>query len=413
MRTICRAKSSMVILAALAVSGGATWVNAQSSPTPSSIPAGRVRENDVVLPVLTSATSVSGAITKSLLYRVTFSGNPAYIAVDGLPTGLRFSSSTNEIYGTPTEMGTFQVSATATNAAGSTTALLTISIGLPGRLTNLSARSFVGTGERMAIVGMAVGGRFTSGSIPLLVRGVGPTMAGYGVGGVLSDPRLVLRRQDTGAILAEIDDWAGDAAVSAVGLATGAFPLASAASRDAALTASLGSGAYTVGVSPASDATGIALTEIYDAHGDNYTPSSARLVNLSARAWVGTGADALILGFVISGSTPVNLVIRGVGPELAHYGVNGYLADPQLVISQNINGALVTVATNDDWRGSKEVVIASVLAGAFPLPSIDSKDAALTIQLGPGVYSVTLTGVGGTTGVGLLEIYQDIRFDSN
>ncbi len=106
-------------------------------------------------------------------------------------------------------------------------------------------------------------------------------------------------------------------------------------------------------------------------------------------------------------------MIRGVGPELVHYGVSGYLADPQLVISRNINGDLVTVATNDDWRGSKEVVIASDLAGAFPLTSIDSKDAALTIQLGPGVYSVTLTGVGGSTGVGLLEIYQDTRFDSN
>ncbi len=366
--------------------------------------------NEIALPSLTSATSVSAAITKSFLYRVSFSGNPTSIAVDGLPPGLRFVADTSYIVGTPTVMGIFQVTATATNSAGATAATVTISVGLPGRLTNLSARSWVGTGERIAIVGMAVGGRNTSGSIPLLIRGVGPTMSGYGVAGVLSDPRLVLR-QDQDTVLAENDDWGGDTTVSAVQAMTGAFPFSSASSRDAALTTNLPAGAYTVGVSPGNGATGVALTEIYDAFGDGYTPGSARLVNLSARAWVGTGADVLILGFVIKGSTPVYLLIRGMGPALARYGVSGYLADPQLVISRVTGDGLVTVATNDDWRGSKEVVMAGGIAGAFPLTSIDSKDAALTIQLGPGVYSVTLSGVGGTTGVALLEVYQDLRFD--
>lgn len=411
MRLSIHCKAVRVTVVVLAVYGWIQWAHGQTEASSIHDSKQLIRINDVALPELTSATSVSGAITRSFYYRVFFSGNPTSVKVDGLPPGLSFNASEGYIFGTPSVMGTFYLTATATNSAGTTVAVVTITVGLQGRLTNLSARSYVGTGERIAIVGMAIGGRNTGGSIPLLVRGVGPTMADYGVAGVLPDPRIVLRQQDTNTLLAENDDWAGDATVSAVGLKTGAFPFASTASHDAALTTNLPSGAYTAGVSSADSTAGIALTEIYDAFGDGFTPSSARLVNLSARAWVGSGANVLILGFVIEGSTPVDLLIRGVGPELARYGVVGYLADPQLVISQNLNGNLVTVATNDDWHGSKEVLLAGAAAGAFPLTHIETKDAALTILLKPGVYSVMLTGVGGTTGVALLEIYQDARFD--
>src|SRR5208337_5240572 len=85
------------------------------------------------------------------------------------------------------------------------------------------------------------------------------------------------------------------------------------------------------------DALPICLAEIYDA--DTGTPA-ARLINISARASVGTGSNILIAGFVISGNTPEKVVIRGIGPTLSLFGVTGSLATPQLVLYDSGNNAL-------------------------------------------------------------------------
>jgi hypothetical protein len=116
----------------------------------------------------------------------------------------------------------------------------------------------------------------------------------------------------------------------------------------------------------------------------------------------------------VSGSVPKTLLIRGVGPSLAPYGVTGLLADPVLNIYDS-SGNLV--ATNNDW-GTPVAVNASqtpataatltstaIQVGAFPLIA-GSKDAALIVTLPPGAYTAQVSGNGGATGAGMAEVYE-------
>ncbi len=132
--------------------------------------------------------------------------------------------------------------------------------------------------------------------------------------------------------------------------------------------------------------------------------TATKLINLSCRARVGTGGDILIPGLVISGTAPKTLLVRGVGPTLASFGVTGELADPNLTVFSGSSA----IATNNDWSSGPNtaaLVAAASETGAFALPN-GSRDAALIVTLNPGSYTVQVAGVGGTTGVALVEIYE-------
>ena len=308
-------------------------------------------------------------------------------------------------------MSSDQFRCVATNASGAATsnpATLTVSSTIDvGRLINLSVRSNAGTGAQTLIVGVVLGGSGTTGSKPVLIRGVGPTLTTYGVPGALLDPQLELYVQGAATPFATNDDWAGNAQVTAVGNAVGAFAFSSTTSKDAALYTSPAGGVYSVKVLGAAGTTGIALAEIYDATPTGtYTAATPRLVNVSARTQVGTGASALIAGFVIGGTTPCKVMIRGIGPTLTGYGVPGALADPYLELF--LQGASTPMNTNDDWStaaNAAAVQAAVTQVGAFALTN-GSKDAVLLVTLQPGVYSAKVSGVNNTTGVGLVELYE-------
>jgi len=139
--------------------------------------------------------------------------------------------------------------------------------------------------------------------------------------------------------------------------------------------------------------------EVYDAGGS----AGARLVNVSARSRVSAGDGVLIAGFVVNDSTRAVLV-RGIGPALTGFGVTGALTNPQLRI---FKGSRV-IAENDDWSvasGAIAVAAASQSVQAFPL-STGSRDAALLLTLSPGAYTVQVSGVGGTAGAALIEVYE-------
>jgi hypothetical protein len=129
------------------------------------------------------------------------------------------------------------------------------------RFTNVSARSLVGTGSDVLVAGFVVSG---TGTKTLLIRGVGATLGGFGVGGVLQDPQLVVRNSSNSTIVASNDDWNGNATVASTASTLGAFALSS--NLDAALVVSLPPGVYTATVSGVSNTTGIALVEVYDAN---------------------------------------------------------------------------------------------------------------------------------------------------
>lgn len=120
-----------------------------------------------------------------------------------------------------------------------------------------------------------------------------------------------------------------------------------------------------------------------------------KLVNISARSQLVDSNNPLIGGFVVQDG-PTQVLIRGIGPTLAQFGITDVLADPTL---QLIGGA-----ANDNWSGA-EVAAAAAQEFAFALP-VGSKDAAMLVTLPPGIYTVHLTGVGATSGVALLEIYE-------
>lgn len=130
-----------------------------------------------------------------------------------------------------------------------------------------------------------------------------------------------------------------------------------------------------------------------------------RLLNLSSRAQTGVGENVHIAGFVVNGPKPKTLLIRGVGPTLAGLGVASPLADPALRI---YNAAGTVIASNDNWgnaTSSAELAAATTTTGAFALAN-DSKDAALLINLDPGVYSAHVFSTDGNTGITLLEVYE-------
>ena len=189
-----------------------------------------------------------------------------------------------------------------------------------------------------------------------------PTPGDFGVNGSISDPTLGLFSGTTET--QSNDNW--DTSISSIFQTVGAFALPDN-SLDAALVATLTSASYTVKVTGNNGATGIALAEIYDTAFPT-TPTGPRLTNISARSQVGTGAEVLVAGFVIGGTGTKNLLIRGVGPTLGNFGVNGSIADPQLTLFRSVDGTSTQVQTNDNWD-SATLLATAQRVGAFDLPN--------------------------------------------
>jgi hypothetical protein len=113
---------------------------------------------------------------------------------------------------------------------------------------------------------------------------------------------------------------------------------------------------------------------------------------------VETGDKLMIGGFIISGSTPKKVVVRGMGPLLASFGITDFLKDPYLELRSSSN---VLLQFNDNWKDSQQAEIQSL--GLAPN---DDREAVIVTTLAPGTYTALLTGKNGTTGVGLVEVYD-------
>ena len=130
-----------------------------------------------------------------------------------------------------------------------------------------------------------------------------------------------------------------------------------------------------------------------------------RLANISVQADVGTGADALVPGFVIGGTQPKTLLIRGVGPGLAGFGIKGTLADPQLTL---FDGKNAPITSNDNWSSlSNQRELKDRTADLYAFKLADgSKDAVLLVTLAPGLYTAEIKGVASGTGRAIMEVYD-------
>lgn len=131
-------------------------------------------------------------------------------------------------------------------------------------------------------------------------------------------------------------------------------------------------------------------------------PPAVHLANISTRLAVGTGDDVLIVGFIITGTQPKQIIVRGLGPLLP---VSENMADPTLQLHDS-SGAMI--ASNDNWRDTQEAGLK-----ATTIPPTNDYDSAIVRSLNPGAYTAVLGGKGGTTGVALVEIYDlDLTVDS-
>lgn len=135
--------------------------------------------------------------------------------------------------------------------------------------------------------------------------------------------------------------------------------------------------------------------------------SEARLVNLATRAAVGRGGDILIAGFVIGGTQPRQVLLRGIGEQLTDFGIGGVLRDPVITL-YGAKGEFM--GSNDDWFSSSADQVAAIReaarqAGAFAQRD-NANDGAILTTLPPGSYTAQVKGLADTTGVALVEIYE-------
>ncbi len=115
-----------------------------------------------------------------------------------------------------------------------------------------------------------------------------------------------------------------------------------------------------------------------------------------------TGDKVMIGGFIIRGNESKPVVIRGLGPSLVDSGIPAasVLNDPVLEL-HGPNGALIT--SNDNWKDSPQR--AQIEGGVFE-PG-DDREAVIVATLPSGAYTAILKGAGETSGVGLVEIYDN------
>jgi hypothetical protein len=189
------------------------------------------------------------------------------------------------------------------------------------------------------------------------------------------------------------NDPSGHAAVSWK-LYSGPPGVSFANANQASTTATIsGPGTYTFMLSADDSTHAIA----YDAVVVRVTGRNA-LANLSTRVQVGTGGDVAIAGFIITGNTAKQVVVRALGPALAAVGVQGAMSDPLLELYDASSNLLTS---NNDWQQTQ----AQALRDADLAPSNDL-ESALLATLAPGAYTAIMRGNGNTTGIGLVEVYD-------
>jgi hypothetical protein len=251
------------------------------------------------------------------------------------------------------------------------------------RMANISSRVAVGTAQNVAIAGFIISG---DSSKRVMVRALGPSLTPFGVAGALSDPMLDLR-DGAGNQIATNDNWK-DSQEQAI-VDTGFAP---ANDSESAIVATLPPGNYTAIVNGKGDRTGVGLVEVYE------LDSTSRLLNISTRGFVGGGDNVLIAGLILSGTDNGTICFRALGPSLASFGVQGVIADPRLDL---FNAQGTKVGANNNWKDSQQ----SIIQSAGLAPGNDTESALLT-DLAPGNYTAIVSGIGGATGVALVEAYH-------
>ena len=309
------------------------------------------------------------------------------------PTPVATSTPTPIVSPTPTPVTTPTATPTSTPAATVTPTPVGTATPVPGpaaQALNLSTRMRVQTGENVGI-----GGFIITGGAPkhVLIRAMGPALAQSGVPDAMADP--VLELHGPGAFITITNDnWRDDPEQEAAIIATGIPP---SNNLEAAIDTTLNPGPYTAVIRGKNNSSGVALVEVYDL--SEAVP--AKMANMSTRAFVSTGDNIVIAGFLLGNhSGDVRIVLRGIGPSLTASGVSNALANPRLELRGGDGAILVA---NDDWQD--DPAQAAELTAALLAPTNDFESGIAT-TLSPGPYTALLSGVNNGAGNGLVEVYE-------
>ena len=253
---------------------------------------------------------------------------------------------------------------------------------------NLSTRMRVQTGDNVGIGGFIITGDTSK---HVIIRAIGPSLTGFGVPNALADPVLELHGPGTFTTFTN-DNWRDtqEDEIEATGIAP-------TDNLESAIIATLAPGAYTAIVRGNGSTSGVALVEVYDLNQE----ANSKLANLSTRAFVNTGNNIVIAGFMLGGSSDDDrIVLRGIGPSLTTLGVSNALVDPTLELRDS-NGVLL--ASNNDWQDDPGQAAELIAADLAPTNHLESAIATLLPQ---GPYTALLSGVSNGTGVGVVEVYD-------
>ena len=128
------------------------------------------------------------------------------------------------------------------------------------------------------------------------------------------------------------------------------------------------------------------------------TPVPALALNMATRVFVNVGDEVSIAGFMIAGTTPKRILVRGIGPSLGSQGVPNALSDPTLTL---FDGAGTPIQSNDNWQDTQGPEIT-----ATGIPPQNAMESAILATLTPGRYTASLAGINNGVGNGLVEVYD-------
>jgi uncharacterized repeat protein (TIGR03803 family) len=409
------------------------------------------------VPVITSASAASGQIDRGFTYQITATNRPTSYDADGLPEGLQVTRNTGVISGIPKVTGTFSVVLSASNARGTGTQILTLTIfggspvitspttakgqenvfftyqitatnnptsydafGLPAGLTvNRSSGLISGTptvsGTFNVQISASHGGGTGSATLALSITPAGITLVQFRNGAYSATSS-----DNSVTLIVDLNRAAGDNGAFAVDYATADG--SAQAGRDyqpQSGTLSFGPGesqrSITISLiprgEPSDDRTfSVALANpsrgVIGRNSATVTISSpdlaTKLLNISTRAPVRGGEEVMIAGFIIHGSAQKQIVLRGIGPSLTDKGVPTAVSDPTLTLMDS-NGA--QIAFNDDHQTNS--IADQQTINANGLAPQDERESAIVATLAPGTYTAILRGK--TNGTGLVEVYDISR----
>jgi uncharacterized repeat protein (TIGR03803 family) len=409
-------------------------------------------------PIIISPLTSGATVGELFTYQIAVLNNPASFTAGALPAGLRFDATFGAITGFPTTAGTQSIHIGAKNSSGSDSAILKLTVDPAQGPVILNGTSVVAlSGQpfrfQLYIGGLSSAATLTASGLPSgltldpdnsLITGTVQADGSYLATITITDGPakafMFLQFTFTSDPNTPLIKAAGFGAYGSgsVGLTPGetisfttGVPPGFGGGTSYTMSGNLPnglkfdpvtgtiSGTYhqsSAEMNSATKANGLSASSgfvistvqlfTHNSHGTATAPltfvkTPEHLLNISTRMSVLKGDNVLIGGFIVTGSDPKKVLIRGIGPSLKGVGVT--LSDPTLELHQPDG----TIITNDNWKindqtgQSQEADIRGTT-----IPPTDNLESAILATLTPGAYTAVLAGKNGGTGVGLVEVYD-------